>query len=106
MRGHSAATTTASPAASSAAKTQLTVGESIQLTATGFLFFVNEPANLTQEVVYTSSDPSVAKAENAPGDRSLIVALKPGVAVISARDPATGIATNHNATVALIVTAP
>jgi len=89
-----------------APKTQLTVGESIQLTATGNLYLVNESANLTQEVVYTSSNPSIAMAENAPGDRSRIVALEPGTAVISARDPATDVVTNTNGKVTLVVTGP
>ncbi len=84
---------------------QLKVGETIQLTCTGQLLHRGQ-VNLTQEVVYSSSDPSVARADNPPGDRSRIIALKPGVAVISAHDPGTGLDTTGNGRVTLIVTAP
>src|SRR6185295_8012384 len=46
---------------------------------------------VTQQVVYTSSDPTVAEATNQDGNRSLVKALKPGVATISARHPDTGV---------------
>jgi hypothetical protein len=72
-------------------RTQLVVGETIQLTATGLIGASADTVNLTQEVEYSSSDPTVAEAQNAPGDRSRIVALKPGFAAISARDPSTGL---------------
>ncbi len=49
--------------------------------------------NLTQRVVYTSSDPSVVVATNEPGDRSKLLTVGPGTAVISAVDPDTGFAT-------------
>jgi hypothetical protein len=62
--------------------------------------------NLTQQVVYGSSDPSVVRADNAPGNRSSVTALAPGTAVISAHDPGTGIDTAPNATVTLTVVAP
>jgi uncharacterized protein YjdB len=87
-------------------KTQLAVGEVIQLTATGYLSRRNETINLTQEVEYSSNNPSILEAQNTPGDRSRILALKPGVAVISARDPATGVVTNTNGKVTLVVTGP
>ena len=88
----------------SASDTQLAVGEFVQLTATGFLLYGGEEINLTQEVEYTSSNPSVLEAKNTPGDRSRIVALKPGVATISARDPATGVVTHGGGKVTLVVT--
>jgi uncharacterized protein YjdB len=88
-----------------AEQTQLTVGEAIQLTATGHLVG-GATINLTQQVEYTSSDPAVARAENPPGDRSRILTLAPGTAVISARDPGTGILTLPNGTVTLSVVAP
>ncbi len=49
--------------------------------------------NLTQEVVYSSSDPGVASAPNTPGDRSRIDAVAPGTATISAAHPTAGITT-------------
>ncbi|HEV7733337.1 MAG TPA: hypothetical protein VGR62_14290, partial [Candidatus Binatia bacterium] len=45
----------------------------------------------TQELVYTSSNPAVVVATNEPGNRSRLLAVGPGTAVISATDPATGI---------------
>jgi hypothetical protein len=62
--------------------------------------------NLTQEVEYTSSAPAIAKADNSPGDRSRVVGVAPGTAVISAHDPGTGIATTPAGTVTLTVTTP
>jgi uncharacterized protein YjdB len=85
--------------------TQLTVGQPIQLTATGHLVG-GAPINLTQQVEYTSSNPAVAKAGNPPGDRSRIETLSAGTAVISARDPGTGIVTAASGTVTLTVVAP
>jgi hypothetical protein len=49
--------------------------------------------NLTQEVVYSSSDPAVAAAPNTPGDRSRVDAVAPGTATISASHPTAGITT-------------
>ena len=89
----------------SAEQTQLTVGTPIQLTATGHLVG-GDTINLTQQVEYTSSNPEVAKAENPPGDRSRILTLAPGTAIISARDPGTNIATTAGGTVTLTVVAP
>ena len=62
--------------------------------------------NLTQEVEYTSSDPTVARAENTPGDRSRVTALAPGTAIISAFDPGNGKITAPAGKVTLTVTAP
>lgn len=69
--------------------TTVPAGGSIQLTATGHLVG-GTTINLTQEVEYTSSDPTIAKAENTPGDRSGILAVAPGTVVMSALDPGTG----------------
>jgi len=82
--------------------TQLPVNGVAHITATGHLVG-GTTVNLTQEVEYTSSDPSVAKAENAPGDRSRILALKPGTTKISARNPGTGLQTAPGADVTLTV---
>ena len=49
--------------------------------------------NLTQKVVYASSDPAVAAAPNTPGNRSRVVAVGAGTAVISATDPLSGLST-------------
>jgi hypothetical protein len=88
-----------------AEQTQIPVNGVTQLTATGHLVG-GATVNLTQEVEYTSSDPTVAQADNPPGDRSRILALKPGTAVISARNPSTGIVTAPGGTVTLTVVAP
>ncbi|MCC6767237.1 MAG: Ig-like domain-containing protein [Deltaproteobacteria bacterium] len=47
--------------------------------------------NYTQKVVWTSSNPGVALAANAAGDRSRIAAVSPGIATISATDPVSGV---------------
>lgn len=49
--------------------------------------------NLTQEVLYTSSDPAVASAPNQDGDRSRVDAISPGTATISASHPTAGLNT-------------
>ncbi|MEO6027224.1 MAG: Ig-like domain-containing protein [Candidatus Binatia bacterium] len=85
-------------------ETLLKVGDTIQLTTTGLQN--NGPTvNLTQEVQYISSDPSVAKAENTPGDRSRITAIKPGSATITAR-LSTGLEANSHNRVTVIVSHP
>jgi uncharacterized protein YjdB len=50
--------------------------------------------NLTQRVEYASSDPAVASAPNAKGDRSRVEAVAPGKATITATDRATGVSTH------------
>lgn len=87
----------------SAEQTQVPVNGVVRLTATGHLAG-GTTVNLTQEVEYTSSDPSVAKAENTPGDRSRILGLKPGTVTISARNPGTGLETAAGGRVTLTVT--
>ena len=89
----------------SAETTALAAGEAVQLTATGHLVGGGD-VNLTQEVEYASSTPGVAAEDNPPGDRSRIVGVAAGTAVISARDPGTGVVTTAAGGLTLTVTAP
>ncbi len=66
------------------------VGQAQHFTATGH-YAGGITRNLTQRVDYTSSDPAVARAVNARGDRSRIETLATGTVTISATDPKTGI---------------
>jgi len=68
----------------------LHVGDHASLTATGH-YDDGSSNNLTQKVEYVSSDPAVAVATNADGNRSDVAAAGAGSAVISATDPVTGI---------------
>ncbi len=68
------------------------LGSSESFTVTGH-FTGGFTRNLTQRVVYASSAPAVVSAPNAPGNRSRVNALAPGVATISATDPLSGIST-------------
>jgi hypothetical protein len=68
----------------------LHVGNHTSLTATGH-YDDGSTDNLTQKVDYASSDPAVAVATNADGNRSDVAAVGAGSAVISATDPVTGI---------------
>lgn len=54
--------------------------------------------NFTQKVDYTSSNPSVAELGTDPSNKAKVLAKAPGVATISARDPATGITADESAT--------
>ncbi len=65
--------------------------ETVMLTALG-VGSDGTTRNFTQRVVYTSSDPTVVVATNADDGRSKLVVVAPGTAVISAVDPATGLA--------------
>ncbi|MCC6764687.1 MAG: Ig-like domain-containing protein [Deltaproteobacteria bacterium] len=49
--------------------------------------------NLTQKVEYSSSDPAVAATGVDPNSKSKVLAVAPGVAVIRARDAASGVIT-------------
>ncbi|MCC6849419.1 MAG: Ig-like domain-containing protein [Deltaproteobacteria bacterium] len=69
------------------------VGEAQRFTATGH-YGGGATRNLTQRVRWESSDPRVAAAVNAKGDRSRIEALAPGTAVITATDPRTGVSSH------------
>lgn len=81
------------------------VGDSQRLTAIGH-YAGGVTRNLTQHVVYHSSDPAVAAAPNPDGDKSRIDALAPGSATISAVDSATGVtSTNGNGDATVTVAA-
>jgi hypothetical protein len=69
------------------------VGQIQNYTAAGF-FSDGSARNLTQRVDYSSSDPSVAVAPNATDNRSRVLAVGPGTALITAVDPITGIVSN------------
>ena len=62
---------------------ELTAGASSFLTTVGEVTGADS-FNLTQDVVYVSSDPDVVQATNEPGNKSRIVAVAPGVATITA----------------------
>ena len=66
------------------------VGQSQRLTATGH-YAGGVTRNLTQHVVYRSSDLEIVAVPNADGDKSRIDAVGVGTATISAVDPASGI---------------
>ncbi len=68
----------------------LHVGDFAALTATAH-FAGGTTQNYTQKVAYTSSNPAVVAALNTPGNRSAIQVLGVGTAIISAKDPDTGI---------------
>lgn len=61
-------------------------------TATGH-FAGGVTRNLTQRVVWATSDPRVAVAANAPGRRSRVRATGLGTALVTAADPISGIST-------------
>lgn len=52
--------------------------------------------NLTKQVVYATSDPTVATVSNVPPTRSQVTAVGVGVATISATDPISGISTTDS----------
>ena len=72
-----------------------------QFTAVGYYYKENPtiyefvPRNLTQEVQWSTTDPTVASADNPAGDRSRIVAHKPGIVGVWATEPATGIQSDY-----------
>jgi uncharacterized protein YjdB len=61
---------------------------------------------LTQQLIYTSSDESVAIATNEPGNRSRVIAVGPGTATISAVDPVSGMRTADGGGDAVITVLP
>ncbi len=81
------------------------VGDLITYTATGQLSDGNTK-NLTQKVVYASSDTSVAVCPNADGNKSQVQAVGVGSAVITASDPVTNIATAADGSGMLTVREP
>jgi len=63
--------------------------------------------NITQEVTYASSDPSVVAVTNEIGMKSRIIAIAPGTATISATDPISGLnSTDGGTDVTITVAAP
>ena len=74
-------------------KRSVGLDEIVKLTALG-VGSDGSTRDFTQRVVYTSSDPSVIVATNETGDRSKLIIVGPGTAVISAVDPATGLTTD------------
>ncbi len=67
------------------------VGQAHRLTATGH-FNDGSVLDLTQQCLWSSSDPSIATAPNMPGDRSRIVGVSPGMVYVTCTDLATGTA--------------
>lgn len=68
------------------------IGESIGYTATGH-FADGSTLNVSQTLVYHSSDPSIAVASNAESARSRVDAVRAGTVSIRATDPASGLTT-------------
>ncbi len=71
----------------------ISVGEFANFTATGH-YANGVTRNLTQKVDYSSSDPTVAEAPNADGNKGKVNGLKPGVVTIIATDPETGVSSD------------
>lgn len=72
-----------------AAERSVLPGQAIRFTAIGH-YADGRTQNLTQRVDWTSSQPAIARADNADGDRSRIDGVSPGITEIRARDPRTG----------------
>ncbi len=88
------------------ATVQLTVGGAFSLTTVGSVAS-GASINVTQDAVYTSSDPAVVRATNQAGNRSRIEALAPGVAIITAvRASAYPQATDSNPITVTVLPAP
>lgn len=81
------------------------VGDTVNFTATGTLSDGNTK-NLTQKVVYASSNTSVAVAPNAAPNKGAVQAVGIGTAVISATDPVTSISTDASGRATLTVEVP
>jgi len=87
------------------ASATLTVGESRFYTAT-LRLEDGTTENVTQRVDYASSDPTVASAPNAPGMKSEVLALAPGVVTISGVDPVSGESSTPGGDATLTVLGP
>ncbi len=72
------------------ATAQKAIGTPQNFTATG-TFSDGAEHNVTQRVMYASSDPTIASAPNAAGNRGQILTLAVGTVTISALDPDTGV---------------
>ena len=80
------------------------VGDNVQYTAIGQLSDGNT-RNMTQKVVYSSSNTSVAVCPNTDGNKSLVQAVGVGTTTISATDPVTEITTEADGRSTLTVRA-
>ncbi len=74
-------------------KASRSVGEAQHFTAMGH-YSDGTTRNITQRLDYRSSDPTVAKPNNAKPDRSRVDALAPGTVTITATDLTTGVSTH------------
>jgi uncharacterized protein YjdB len=74
----------------------LEVGQQVQFKATA-LFRDESDDDVTAEVTWSSTDPSVASVSNAAGSKGLVTAHKVGTATIVALDPGSGV-TNTDGT--------
>ncbi|MEO6026474.1 MAG: Ig-like domain-containing protein, partial [Candidatus Binatia bacterium] len=72
------------------------VGEFQNFTATGH-YEGGGTANITQQVVYASSNPSAVAAPNTQGNKSRVDMIAPGTVTISATDTTSGISTTDSA---------
>ena len=73
----------------------LDVGEAKSLVAIG-TFEGGVTRNITQQLLYSSSDPNVALAVNLDGNRSRVEAVSPGTTTISAVDSVTGVSSTDS----------
>jgi len=80
-------------------------GESQFFTATGH-YQGGTTQNITQQVTWISSNPSIASAPNDAGQKSRVDAVAPGTATITATDPATGITTGPSEDATFTVRGP
>ncbi len=81
------------------------VNQTQNFTATGH-YSDGSTKNLTQQVTYTSSDPSVAVATNQDSNRGLVEIVGPGMATISAVEPGTGASSDPDGNAVITVPIP
>jgi len=82
-----------------------TIGQTQRLTATGH-YAGGTTRNLTQHLLYESTDPDVAKVANDKGDKSRIDTVGTGTATITATDEATGLSSTTTGGDALVTVMP
>jgi Bacterial Ig-like domain (group 2) len=101
----SACGSAAAPITLTPARTTITVGESRFYTA--ILHHEDgSTENVTQRVMYSSSNSAVAAAANAPQEKSRVDAVAPGEATISATDPMTGLGSSPGGNATITVLGP
>ncbi len=71
----------------------ISVGEFANFTATAH-YENGVTRNMTQRVDYTSSDPAIAEAPNAEGNKGKVNGVSPGVVTIVATDPESSVSSN------------